>query len=201
MVYVVLLITGLIIVFTTDKLALQLSINGLHKTWLDALMPYITWLGDGIFAVLVALLFMLFVNRRIGWMLFFTYVLSAILAQLGKHVFFPDAMRPFAYLKHHPEFYKIPGFLYYEFHSFPSGHSASIFALCSLLAIAYASKWKVQLILLCLACLVGFSRTYLSQHFLVDVISGSFIGVCSSIILWNLIKPERFKNQGPYLSR
>ena len=52
MVYVVLLITGLIIVLTTDKLALQLSINGLHKAWLDAVMPYITLLGDGIFAVL-----------------------------------------------------------------------------------------------------------------------------------------------------
>jgi membrane-associated phospholipid phosphatase len=38
------------------------------------------------------------------------------------------------------------------------------------------------LLLLLLAVLVGYSRIYLSQHFLADVVAGSFIGVAGGVL-------------------
>ena len=189
------------LLLTHDKLLLQLTINGLHTSFLDFVMPFITWLGDGLIVIPFGIAYVLFVSRKVGWMILFTYLLSALLAQMGKHIFFPEAMRPYFYLKTNPDFHKIPDFLYYEFHSFPSGHTATAFAVTSMLALNYSSKGSIQILLLMLACLIGFSRTYLSQHFLVDVWAGSIIGILSSFVLWFGLPPSFLKTSQPYFQK
>jgi membrane-associated phospholipid phosphatase len=110
-------------------------------------------------------------------------------------------MRPYFYLKSIPSFHAIPDFLYYEYHSFPSGHTASAFALATLLSFSIKNKPIASIGLLGAACLVGFSRTYLSQHFLVDVCAGSLIGVSSVYLLRAAIPTAWFTTQTPYISR
>jgi len=61
-------------------------------------------------------------------------------------------------------------------HSFPSGHSATAFAFCFCIAF-FVKKRIIQFFLFILAFLIGFSRVYLSQHFFVDVLFGSLIGI------------------------
>jgi membrane-associated phospholipid phosphatase len=70
-----------------------------------------------------------------------------------------------------------------SYNSFPSGHSATIFALClCLAAFSGLNRWKV--VLFFIAVLVAFSRIYLSQHFLSDTYFGSMIGVLIASITY-----------------
>ena len=61
--------------------------------------------------------------------------------------------------------------------SFPSGHTASAFALWALTAFQFSHLKNVQIGLFFTAFLVGVSRVYLTQHFPQDVLFGSAIGV------------------------
>lgn len=66
--------------------------------------------------------------------------------------------------------------------SFPSGHSASSFAVA---AVFYFTKHKWRIGMLICAVLMAFSRLYLFVHFPSDVIIGSLIGV---LIGWIAVK-------------
>ena len=189
------------LVLSFPKLDLQLEINGLHHGLLDQLMPFITWGGDGLFAILLSIILWLFVHQRAGVMLFTTYLVTALLAQAGKHMFFPDAMRPFYYLKENPAFHKIPEFLYFEYHSFPSGHTTTAFAMATTLSLVFRCRVWGQIGLLALACLVGFSRTYLSQHFLGDVVVGSLLGTLGSLGILYLWPTKWYPNETPWYKR
>jgi len=68
-------------------------------------------------------------------------------------------------------------------HSFPSGHSASAFALCLSLAIILKKRvWQLAMFLA--AITIAYSRVYLSQHFLVDIWAGSAIGTLVAAVYW-----------------
>ena len=84
--------------------------------------------------------------------------------------------------------YFIDGVTHTGFSSFPSGHSTSIFALATLLALFEKNKkWNIGYLLGAVA--VGYSRIYLGQHFLGDVLVGSFIGVSLAILVhWLFIE-------------
>jgi membrane-associated phospholipid phosphatase len=194
-------LVGAFALLFTDKLALQLEINSLHSTLLDTLMPIVTFFGDGLFAILLSLALILWINRKWGWMLLFSYGVSSLIAQIGKHLLFPDAMRPFFYLKTNPTFHRIPGLVYHEFHSFPSGHTTTAFAIATYLALCMGKKTWHQFALLFGALWVGFSRIYLSQHFLVDVVFGSLIGVTTSLFLYLLLPSTWLRIETPYVKR
>ena len=69
--------------------------------------------------------------------------------------------------------------------SFPSGHTASAFALYGFLAFnARAGKLPVTIFCLALAAMVGFSRMYLLYHFLRDVTAGAFIGLLMAMVAY-----------------
>jgi undecaprenyl-diphosphatase len=69
--------------------------------------------------------------------------------------------------------------------SFPSGHTASAFAMATIFAL-YLKRNYLSISLLLTAFLIGYSRIYLGHHFLVDVLVGAIIGIaCGTVaILW-----------------
>jgi membrane-associated phospholipid phosphatase len=75
--------------------------------------------------------------------------------------------------------------------SFPSGHTATAFSMFFLLALIYNKK-GVGLVCCLLAIIAGFSRMYLLQHFLLDVLAGSILGVA---ITYFLVLKINFLNQ------
>ena len=77
--------------------------------------------------------------------------------------------------------------------SFPSGHTTSVFALAILLALNTRDK-RISLIYLITAIITGYSRIYLGQHFLTDVLMGSFLGVMTAILV-HWIFAERFRSR------
>jgi membrane-associated phospholipid phosphatase len=65
-------------------------------------------------------------------------------------------------------------------HSFPSGHTATVFVSACFLVFRYG--WHFGIFMLLMASFVGFSRIYSHSHYLHDVVAGALIGlVCTGI--------------------
>jgi membrane-associated phospholipid phosphatase len=81
--------------------------------------------------------------------------------------------------------------------SFPSGHTMAGFALFSLLTLMLPKKHqKWGALWVFLAILVGVSRIFLVQHFLVDVLAGALLGLFLSGLVWLAAErwlPKRIK--------
>jgi len=192
-------IGGLAILFL-DKLDFQRKINQIGNSGFDVVMRYLTHAGDGIFA-LVVFFALLFIRIKTALIALLCFLLTAFIVQLLKHTLFKTMKRPFHFLQSDPDFRVIDNFTYHHFNSFPSGHAASIFVICTVIAYHYRSKLSVQLLLVVFAIIVALSRVYLCQHFLEDIIAGSLIGTLiayyGSIFLeskWNhLDKPIHLK--------
>lgn len=189
---------GALSVLFVDKLDFQRKINQIGNPGLDVMMRYLTHAGDGIFALLV-LITLLFIRIKTALIALICFGLTAGIVQLLKHTVFVKMKRPFYFLQSEANFRIIDDFTYHTSNSFPSGHAASIFAICTVIAYQYKSKLSVQLLLVIFAILVALTRVYLCQHFLQDIIAGSLIGTLiayyGSIFLeskWNhLEKPLR----------
>ena len=135
--------------------------------------------------VMVYLLFLvfivlLFIRIKTALIALISFALTAGIVQLLKHTVFETMKRPYYFLQSDVNFRIIEDFTYHSSNSFPSGHSASIFAICTVIAYQYKSKLSIQLLLVVIAVLVALTRVYLCQHFLQDIIAGSLIGTLIS---------------------
>ncbi|MBL0356189.1 MAG: phosphatase PAP2 family protein [Chitinophagaceae bacterium] len=178
--YLIILITGCILLFAKGKAGSFLLLNNYHFKTSDYLFIGYTNFGDGIFSVLISLFyFFVLKKRKLGLILLIAYSFTGILAQVIKPII--ESPRPVTYFypKHFSFF--IDDIINKGNNSFPSGHTVSAFALATVLALYAVNKWQ-QLLLLALAVMVGFSRIYLSQHFLTDVLAGSLLGIVGAVL-------------------
>jgi membrane-associated phospholipid phosphatase len=172
--------------FQFDKVALHIKINALvGNPALDTFFKYFTHVGDGIFAVIIAIYIFIF-NKRNGLFILSTYIVSGLFTSLLKNFFYSDVNRPhfvFGYFLQHIKLKYIEGVYMVGQNSFPSGHSTSAFAIFTCLALITENK-LLKIIFFAFALTAAFSRTYLSQHWLVDVTFGSLIGTLSAVIFY-----------------
>ncbi len=180
--YDLVLLTGIILVLSIPKLELHLLINSSHSSFQDWFFKTITLLGDGWFAVIFSLVFLL-IRFRYFFMLILSFSISGLLAQFFKHIVFPSMQRPSAFLDKMPELSLVPGCDLYQAFSFPSGHTTTAFAVI-LLAGFIINRKSGFLTAMTLAMLTGFSRVYISQHFLIDVLAGSVLGTLSALFFY-----------------
>ena len=170
---------GVLFLLFQDKLDFQKKINQMGNPVLDLVMRNLTYAGDGLFAVLVFIV-LLFIRIKTALIALISFALTAGIVQLLKHTVFETMKRPYYFLQSDVNFRIIEDFTYHSSNSFPSGHSASIFAICTVIAYQYKSKLSIQLLLVVIAVLVALTRVYLCQHFLQDIIAGSLIGTLIS---------------------
>ena len=167
-----------------------------HNDFMNSLMKGVSYLGDGVLALLFAGAF-IFYRLKISFFLLMNWFVSGLIAQVLKRYVFTDELRPLGYFRElGVEIYQIPGLDIHMHHSFPSGHTATAFAIFFGLALFIKKSW-LKVVLIFLAALGGYSRIYLGQHFLTDVIAGSVIGVFTSIIFYNFV--ENWK--APWLNK
>ena len=179
--YFFLVILALVLLFGFSKVEGHIFLNPWHCKPLDYIFRAFTILGDGLFIITLAILLFIFKRRFLSLMIIAGYVLSGIPVQIIKSYF--DTPRPAIFLKGMNYSHFVEGVTLHNYNSFPSGHTASAFALALILAISLKNKWY-GLIILFLATMVGYSRIYLSQHFMVDVFVGSLVGVLSGVTIY-----------------
>jgi membrane-associated phospholipid phosphatase len=181
----VLLLTSTLLLIMYGKSASFTSLNSFHPVLLNAFFINYTFMGDGIFALcLIAFLFF-YKKKQQGFILLVSFLVSGLLVQIIKN--FVSAPRPKSFFFEAGQYlYFIDGVSQTGYSSFPSGHTATAFALATILVLTMKSK-KWQLILLLAAALVGYSRIYLAQHFLLDVIAGAAIGSAAGILSFFLV--------------
>ena len=65
-----------------------------------------------------------------------------------------------------------------SFHSFPSAHAALAFTGLLSLSSLFNRK-NITMILIIISCIISISRILTEEHYLSDIISGSYIGIFS----------------------
>ncbi len=160
-------------------------LNTYHTFWLNVFFVNYTFLGDGVFALaIVCVCFFYFRKRNIGLQLLATFLFSGIIVQLIKNIV--NAPRPSLFFEKGQYLHFIEGVHLSNHYSFPSGHTATAFALATMFVLISPRK-SIQIPVLAAALLVGYSRIYLAQHFLEDVLVGAIIGTASSVAVYYTI--------------
>jgi membrane-associated phospholipid phosphatase len=171
---------ALIFLCSHEKAEGYLRLVPFHSKALDIFFTCFTYLGDGIFILLLAVVAIIRKYKWPGIAIIVSYALSGLVSQVIKQ-FFPSPRPAVFFREMGQSFYEIPGVtLMKSMASFPSGHTASAFALFSVLVLMNPrSGWNILWLILAVA--VGYSRIYLGNHFLVDVLCGAVIGVLSGM--------------------
>jgi membrane-associated phospholipid phosphatase len=171
---------GLFFLLTLGKAASFVDLNAYHRTTLDTIFIWVTFLGNGVFSIVVFVIFLLQRRWSHASQVMLAFLLSALIAQILKNLFsMPRPKQFFAPGQYH---YFIEGVTGLGFASFPSGHTTSVFALATLLAI-FTKNRKAKIAFLLTGIAVGYSRIYLGQHFLGDVLMGSCIGTLTAVLV------------------
>jgi len=179
--YLAFLIGGFYIYIQFDRLELILSINEYHNQWLDTIMYYTTSMGNGwvfVGLILISLLFKI----RYGFVALFTLLSHGLIVQFLKKIVFSEVRRPLYYLEAF-DLHFVEGVKVHTNYSFPSGHTATVFAFFTTVLLISKNP-RLSLPLLFIAIAGGFSRIYLIQHFVEDVLVGSLIGVVSAFLCY-----------------
>lgn len=179
--------------YRIDKLQLHQHINSIvgNKYW-DTFNVYFTHVGDGAFAVLVGLVLLLF-NIKRGTYVLVSYFVAGGLTAILKNFVFSDNRPHHVFGYYYPDIKikYIEGVQMIGENSFPSGHSTTAFALFTALALLTKNRF-LKILFLVIAVNAAFSRTYLSQHWLVDIYTGSLIGVLITTLLYFVFMRHEF---------
>ncbi len=187
------LILGFAFLLIYGKSQSHLIINGAHNNFGDFFFKYITHLGDGIiFPILIIVTLFL----KFKWSLYFftASLLTLLFMYLTKQLLFHGMPRPIAFFENLENLYLINGVKVHKSNSFPSGHTTTAFAIFTLLILITKNNY-LKFTFALLAIIAGFSRIYLSQHFLIDVLAGAILGVTIALISCLIIDKICYKNK------
>ena len=179
---------GLVLWAITDKIGFHLVLNAFHTPILDTFFKYFTYVGAWV-PCAVAVVLLIFRKWKIASVILVGQLVATLITTPLKHII--RAKRPSAILSDLGiNFPVVEGVDLHSTLSFPSGHTSAAFTFCFAVAL-FCPRWWQKLLCLFVAVLCGYSRIYLSQHFLEDVLAGSMVGVVSILVLIPLSKKLR----------
>ncbi|PIF01992.1 MAG: hypothetical protein CR996_01705 [Draconibacterium sp.] len=182
-IFVLLFVAVLLVFFSKPEL--HIFSNELHTPALTVFFKYATFLGDG-WMIAILFLALLIVRYRYALAFLCGSLLASLIVNLLKKVLLHDIYRPAKYFELF-ETYQLwfaEGVKVHQLQSFPSGHTTVAFSVFFMLAIVVKNNF-LKILFLIVAILTGYSRIYLSQHFLVDVAAGSLTGIlCILFSVW-----------------
>lgn len=190
--YLVLLAWAGYYLLSSDKVSIHrkvLTLNG-HPA-IDTIYIYLTYLGDGIFAAVLTV-FVGWFNLRDGFFVLASYIVSGLISAGLKNYVFGDIDRPFQIWQWtlNEKMPRMEGVDLLIHNSFPSGHSTTAFAVFTCLALISNNK-LTKVSCLFIAANAAFSRTYISQHWLIDIYFGSLIGLITATLLYFVFFSEK----------
>lgn len=153
--------------------------DNIRNNFFDFVFKVITELGDKMVFILVVMVLFWAVNKRFAYKFLFAFIGSAFINQVVKIVV--QRPRPFEKAGITSVGKESSGY------SFPSGHSQSTGIIYYSFNDEYGKKNKwVKGILIAILILVPFSRMYLAQHYLTDVVVGTIIGIIVAFVMYKL---------------
>ncbi len=132
------------------------------------------------------ILILLFIKIR--WALYelFAALMTLIFVFITKQLLFKGVPRPTKYFENTETLHLVEGVKMHGMNSFPSGHTITAFAIFIILALIVKKNY-LKVFFTTIAILAGFSRVYLSQHFLEDIFSGALIGIGIAVLSCTLV--------------
>jgi len=182
--YLLFLLISILFLSSHSKVDGFILLNSYHSQSLDLFFMIYTNVGDGLYSIGLFLLLLWFRKPLPGWEIVFAFLLAGLMVQVLKNIF--PMPRPQTLLENTSYPYFIHGFTHVGNASFPSGHTATAFGTITILSIFTKNK-KISLLYLLAAILVGYSRIYLGQHFLQDVLAGALIGVPLALVVYFVV--------------
>lgn len=180
--------------FTGSQVETHIELNSFHTPFWDTFFKYITEFGGNLPFILIGI-FMLF-NLRDGLFLLLGQGICSLITQIFKYTCcHPRPLTLFNSLG-----IDLPPtvegvHIWDAFNSFPSGHTSCVFVFFAGIAAILPYRYRfIQTFLVVFAFVTGFSRIYLSQHFLADVLFGSLIGMISTVITYVIVYYKPRKN-------
>lgn len=172
----------LLLIFTKPEL--HILSNKANSVFFDYFFKYATYLGDGAMIAILTII-LLFVKYRYAIVFFIGGLLTGGIINLFKKVILDDVFRPSKYFELYETYqlHFIEGVKLHSLNSFPSGHTGTAFNVFFMLALIAKTKMQ-KFFFFIMAALVGYSRVYLSQHFLIDITVGSVIGMTIILLLF-----------------
>lgn len=189
--YIITALVSLIVILTFSKASVHLFFNASYSDFADVFFKYLTLLGDGLVIPLLMII-LAFIRFRYAFFLFSVYAISGLFTQLLKRTFFVKSPRPTKFFEDIAQLHLVPGVEQLSWKSFPSGHSTTAFAIMICLALITKNN-LYKLLFFILAALTAYSRVYLSQHFLTDILAGSFIGTLTGLWLYQVTEQLKWQ--------
>ncbi len=160
-------------------------LNQFHNPINDLFFKFSSEFAEGLYySILLIILGLFSIKYLFNGVI--TYLLSGAVTQILKRIF--DIPRPKLFF---PEIiinnlHFVEGVVIYTKFSFPSGHTTAAFSMMFFLSLITPNKYAKVLFAI-YASLMGLARVYLVQHFFVDIIAGSIIGISITLLAYKLI--------------
>ena len=178
------------VIYAMGNHGLFLFVNKYYSDSADIFFLFITNFGDAIIAILLVILLLWISVRESLTFLMITLLLAIIITWLKNSVF-PELDRPAEVFKSSEILRLVEGYDPPGLCTFPSGHAATVFSIGLYLSILIKNRYT-KFILFLTACIVGYSRVYLSAHFPADILAGAVIAV--PITIYCYILGRRIEN-------
>lgn len=173
-----------------DNAVINFMMQHMHGSkFVNYLMKFITYLGEYglIWVVLLIVLICIPKTRKIGIIATICLLVELVLCN-GTLKPLIARERPFAKNTAILDFLHSIGLKIPKDGSFPSGHTASSFAVAvSLMLLTGKKAWGA----LVLAFLIAFSRVFLCVHYLTDVLGGMILGTSVALVVCLIYKTKQ----------
>ncbi len=176
--------------------SITLALNGLHNSFFDSIMLFISGKFSWIPLYLVLLIFAYKKSENIKVFLVFLVSIAVLITMadqssvhLFKNVF--ERLRP-CHCEHIRNSIHIVNNHCGGQFGFVSSHATNVFALAVFISIFFKNK-LVSILLVVWAIIVAYSRVYLGVHYLGDVLGGAILGVFIAFVVYFLFKKLLYK--------
>ncbi len=162
--------------------------NMLRCDFLDAVMKFFSYIGEGGIIWLAISVPMLFFRKSRSWGIMM--IVSMLIAFITGELIIKNVVcryRPFIDLN----ISNLP-VLHASGFSFPSSHSSTGFAAATVL---FRMNKKYGTAAIVLACIISFSRLYNYVHFPSDVLAGILLGIGSALLVCFAFKKFGWQNK------
>jgi len=182
--YLIFLIAGAVLLLIIDKGDAVIFFNDWRGSSWDSFFIFFSGVGEGLYFSIFLLIIGIF---RFKYLVLgvAVYLGSGAVTQILKNIF--RIPRPKIFFANTDLVTYVENVKLLSSNSFPSGHTTSGFAIFLFLALITKNKTLGPVFLFC-AFLVGISRIYLVQHFLIDVYFGSLIGIFFTLLIYKLFE-------------